>query len=282
MSRPRARTGFTLVELLVVIGIIALLVGILLPALQRARRHANLVDCQSRMRQMGQMILMYSSEQKGKLPVTYWENGPVTDFWEQTGNHITGTISKMLGIRNADTRNLHPIFQDKDLDLSINLWGSKIIQCYNFNMAIFPTRRDTWAYNKVPAAERLRPQTQLSKVRPAAEVVAAWDGGLMRYPTVGWGGHAYIHHSDLLDTQGGTFWYATNFNRADPAYPGLAERIPARADKTIPNKVGQVDYRHLGGSDGLGSTANVLFIDGHVEGRKFGDLRLKDFAFNWR
>src|SRR5688500_20346065 len=64
----RKRSAFTLVELLVVIGIIALLISILLPALNRARAHANLVDCQARLRQMGQAMHIYAANNKDLLP----------------------------------------------------------------------------------------------------------------------------------------------------------------------------------------------------------------------
>lgn len=62
------RRAFTVVELLVVIGIIAALAGILLPSLAGARRQAQRVTCRAQLRDLGASFVMYLTDSKGKLP----------------------------------------------------------------------------------------------------------------------------------------------------------------------------------------------------------------------
>src|SRR5688500_17485245 len=71
-SRGRGRSGFTLVELLVVIGIIAVLVAMLLPALNRARDAARDVTCKSNIRQIYIGLVMYGNENDQYLPDAWY------------------------------------------------------------------------------------------------------------------------------------------------------------------------------------------------------------------
>lgn len=90
-TRSSSSAAFTLVELLVVIGIIAILVGILLPTLGRARETAQTLACQSNMKQVATGILIYASENKGSVPYILYYPGASATTGLPSGGVTSGT-----------------------------------------------------------------------------------------------------------------------------------------------------------------------------------------------
>ena len=76
VNPPKARRGFTLVELLVVIGIVAVLVGILLPTLSKARESAARAACLSNLRQLHLLLVQYADANRQFVPVGYRDGSP--------------------------------------------------------------------------------------------------------------------------------------------------------------------------------------------------------------
>src|SRR5712671_3148874 len=107
-SASTPRSAFTLVELLVVIGIIALLISILLPALSKARESANNVKCKSQIRTMIQLMQLHANDHKGYMPLvgqveakngTYaTDSGSVDPQMRKYEFYTSGTVNYCLGM----------------------------------------------------------------------------------------------------------------------------------------------------------------------------------------
>lgn len=102
------RHGFTLIELLVVIAIIAVLMGILIPALERAREQANLARCANNLHQIGTALIIYANDNHGDFPrTTYVPGAPLSygtgaaasDPWQAGGpapNDVTAAVFMLV------------------------------------------------------------------------------------------------------------------------------------------------------------------------------------------
>lgn len=147
--------AFTLVELLVVIGIIALLLGILLPVLSKARMAAQEVSCASNMRQMGIGLMMYINENKGDFPEDAVHASP-----GQPQRSWIYTLSPMLG--DVDAIRICPADEQGDLRRQSD-GTSYILNWYVAVPEVDMFGRPVYDY------------TNLSRIRRPSETVSAFE-----------------------------------------------------------------------------------------------------------
>jgi prepilin-type processing-associated H-X9-DG protein/prepilin-type N-terminal cleavage/methylation domain-containing protein len=266
--------AFTLVELLVVIGIIAVLIGVLLPALASARRTANSAACMSNLRQIGQTLQMYAVANKGSLPYGYWNGGGNANAAGDWSLLLLNSLSGKYGTNYNDTLNqglrLREVFHDKD-----TVEGTGIIH-YSAHPRLIPDLADVDVAVALATGQTvyLTPY-KIAKIRRSSEVVTVFDGTQIRTfapspdPNL-WGAFATAYKLDnsaryqgpaaggrsylLFDWPG-----ATNDQSIDPGPNTDASAITAGL--TGPD--GNIRWRHMGNR-----SANFLFADGHVEPRK--------------
>jgi prepilin-type N-terminal cleavage/methylation domain-containing protein len=114
--------GFTLIELLVVVAIITLLTAILLPSLQRARKQAKAVVCQSRLKQWSTILALYA-EDKANIPVVLDSSWP--DGGPPSANEPPPGLSRPTGLSGFCLRRHDDFVNGVFLDWSVRKIGLK-------------------------------------------------------------------------------------------------------------------------------------------------------------
>ena len=121
------KKAFTLIELLVVIGIIAIVIGLLLPALNRAREQAKATQCLSNLRQLGAAAYVYANDNRGSFPPALNAFAVSWDFDSTDPNHVVPGIL-WNGRTNMAVQQC-PSYEGKDLG------GNDPFTGYNYNIS---------------------------------------------------------------------------------------------------------------------------------------------------
>ncbi|MEM6313034.1 MAG: DUF1559 domain-containing protein [Planctomycetota bacterium] len=249
--RRSTRRGFTLVELLVVIGIIALLISILLPSLQSARRSAQEVACLSNMRQLTLAAQMYSNEYDGAMIAINFGFHPTN---LQPNEDWTNTLTPYLGKEGAE---------------QWIAWGnpaSTNAAEFNEEVEIFicPTETEDVLNALDPFWRARRPTTYAvpvvvnSSANPSGFFQPNWT------KVTQWESATYPLFTDIMPIGGSTFlgfqfFFGGAYDANEVAMEKQATNVAYRHGKpSIPN-----DGRPAHDND-TGRTA-VGFLDGHAE-----------------
>ena len=245
-SSPRTRAGFTLIELLVVISIIALLIGILLPALGAARRTAKTMQCLANQRQFGIGFTGFALDNKDFLPYGFFS---IPDPSEPNGFDQSDWTVEISGYFEGETRN----YNDDGVQTS------PIMRCPE---SVLEEGTKTYSAHPilVPTLGFGAPDEQVkwdSQRRPS-DIFLTADG--VQSPQQG--GNAVANPYQLLSGNLAEFV----FTKGDPTN---FDPLPIGPNVDTNAAEGNLRWRHSGDQN-----LNLLFMDGHASSEAEGNVLL--------
>jgi prepilin-type N-terminal cleavage/methylation domain-containing protein/prepilin-type processing-associated H-X9-DG protein len=261
--------GFTLVELLVVIGIIAVLIGMLLPSLNQARVQAKSIACLSNLRSLGTGFQMYAGENHGCLPRYYYYGIElqVPNYelkWSMAIARYVGFPSWVASMTPASIIPPYPTRVDQVASANYNGPPLGIFNCPGAEQTINNQLSRGGTINGLSGANCsfVGFSSYVMNFRAAGEFLT---GNQFNHLSAKGASNVYL----LMDGQfasGPTSSNGLLVTTPLPNYTGLVVDINdviGSADINQPTGTGVGAFRHSG--KGFSKTLNVLFMDGHAE-----------------